>query len=294
MDTGFEFVGIKGSVPTDLDLLHVDRIPCSYWEFWRAQRVEKVVAHVHGNLIYTNPELCEMSTRRRTGMFLGELMGRCMVDHFTPVSRYLADWMDGRGYDPERITPIHNGVNPIFFNVPVSPFKIEGDYLLHVSKWQPKKNTNAIVEAMPLIKEKFPDMHLVIAGPRHQAQPYADEPYVTVLGKVPLEWLPQIYFDAKVFVFPSLHETFGIPVAEAMAVGTPVVTSMRTSLPEICGEAAEYCIPTPHGIATTVLGVLEDRAKRKAMRKAGWALARQYTWEKAAEKMVKVYEKVLA
>jgi len=226
-------------------------------------------------------------------MKLGEKIGSQMVDHFMPVSNYLREWMVLRGADRRRVTTVHNGVHPLFFKEPDTKFRVVGNYILHVSKWAPKKNTQAIVNALPIIQDAHPYMRLVIVGPGHKEQNYNSE-YVKVMGKLPVEWLPQMYAGAKAFVFPSLHETFGIPVAEAMAAGCPVVTTLNCSLPEVAGAAAEYCDHTPRGIARSVIRVLDDPEKQAVMSEDGRERALQFTWEKAARKVLKVYEEVLA
>jgi glycosyltransferase involved in cell wall biosynthesis len=108
---------------------------------------------------------------------------------------------------------------------------------------------------------------------RHAARP---------LGHVPDQHLPGLYAGASAFVLPSWHEGFGLTCLEAMACGVPVVAARAGALPETCGDAARYADPAdPDDIATQVESALED----DALRRAGPARARQFTWERTAEEL---------
>jgi glycosyltransferase involved in cell wall biosynthesis len=103
-----------------------------------------------------------------------------------------------------------------------------------------------------------------------------------------LVWL---YNAAAVFVFPSLYEGFGIPALEAMACGTPVVASNRSSIPEVVGDAALLVDPTqPAEIASAVQRVLTDARLRKELRERGLERAAQFSWERTARETLAVYE----
>lgn len=115
---------------------------------------------------------------------------------------------------------------------------------------------------------------------------------VRVLGYVPFADLPGLYNLARLLVFPSLFEGFGIPVLEAMACGCPVVCSDATSLPEILGNAGMTFDPeSPEDIARKILSAWEDGEQRGRMRAAGLMRAKRYSWEEAAKRTVESYGK---
>jgi glycosyltransferase involved in cell wall biosynthesis len=104
-----------------------------------------------------------------------------------------------------------------------------------------------------------------------------------------------LYRLADVFVFPSLYEGFGLPPLEAMASGTPVVTSNVSSLPEVAGDAALLVDPRdPDAIAGAVRMVLTDRTLREDLRRRGLARARNFSWERSVARIRQIYAEVLA
>lgn len=117
---------------------------------------------------------------------------------------------------------------------------------------------------------------------------------VKVLGYVPDRDLPALYRAARVFVYPSFYEGFGIPVLEAMACGTPVITYNVTALPEIAGGAARLleCPVTPEALAEEIGRVMEDAGLRRELSERGRARARQFDWATTARLTVEAYEAV--
>jgi glycosyltransferase involved in cell wall biosynthesis len=98
--------------------------------------------------------------------------------------------------------------------------------------------------------------------------------------------LPALYAGATLFVYPSLYEGFGLPVAEALACGAPVVCSNASSLPEVAGDAALYFDPRDmDAMAGTIQRALADDALRADLRTRGFAQAKQFSWEKAASQL---------
>jgi len=116
---------------------------------------------------------------------------------------------------------------------------------------------------------------------------------VVFTGYVSQEKLPCLYRNADLFVFPSLYEGFGLPVLEAMACGTPVITSNTSSLPEVAGDAAVLVDPySVEDIADAMERVLTDPDLRTELSRKGKERAKQFTWEKCARETLKVYEEV--
>jgi glycosyltransferase involved in cell wall biosynthesis len=116
---------------------------------------------------------------------------------------------------------------------------------------------------------------------------------VSFIGPVSDEELPLLYAGASVFLFPSLHEGFGLPVLEAMACGTPVVTSNVTSLPEIAGGAAVVIDPAnTQELIAAMMRVLTNEALAEELRQKGLARAGRFTWDETARQTLQVYKRV--
>jgi len=119
--------------------------------------------------------------------------------------------------------------------------------------------------------------------------------HVRFLGFLPDETLSAVYRLASVFVFPSLYEGFGLPPLEAMACGTPVVTSNVSSLPEVTGDAALLVDPTDaSAIAAAITRVVTEPALREELRARGLARARQFSWERSVKEIRDIYVQVAA
>ena len=211
---------------------------------------------------------------------------------------------------PERVHVVHLGIDPCFAPVPEGAarriarerYGIRLPYALYVGGINARKNIARLFQAYALVRRHHPDLTLVVAGKRQWQTAEIDavfrqlglEPYVQFTGYVADADLPALYSAAEVFVFPSLYEGFGLPPLEAMACGTPVVTSNVSSLPEVVGDAALTIDPYDvAGLAAAIERVLADAALRAELRAKGLARAQQFTWEHAARATLAVYEQVL-
>ncbi|MDX1548323.1 MAG: glycosyltransferase family 1 protein [Rhodothermales bacterium] len=182
-------------------------------------------------------------------------------------------------------------------------------FLLYVGGISPHKNLGVLVDAFGrlLAEPACADVRLVLVGdyerdvflsdyPRLQQQVEAAglREHVRFAGYVPDADLVYLYNAAAMLVFPSLEEGFGLPAVEAMACGTPVVASDRGSLPEILGDAGHFFDPTePEAVRQALRTVLADDALRAAMRQRGLARTRQFTWEAAARKTLRIFEQTV-
>jgi len=118
---------------------------------------------------------------------------------------------------------------------------------------------------------------------------------VRFLGFVPIEVLRIFYDTAKLFIFPSLYEGFGLPPLEAMAHGTPVVASNTSSLPEVVGKAAVLVNPeNVFEMSRAMMRVLTDQALREKMKVAGRAQSEKFSWETSVLRMIDAYKEVIA
>lgn len=179
---------------------------------------------------------------------------------------------------------------------------VPGPYVLSVGVLQPRKNLPRLVRAYNRASRDFPH-RLVIVGKEGWAgaelrqavaqAPAGREPLFT--GYVADADLPALYAGADVFAYPSLYEGFGLPPLEAMACGTPVLTSNVSSLPEVVGEAAVMVDPRDESaLAAALRRLLSDPAGRERLAAAGIARARNFSWERTARETVAVYCRVLA
>jgi glycosyltransferase involved in cell wall biosynthesis len=176
-------------------------------------------------------------------------------------------------------------------------------YILFVGTLEPRKNVKTLLQAFAQVIAEIPqdDLALVIAGGqgwggddyRATVDALRVHDYVRFTGFVEDDHLPDLYRCALLFVYPSLYEGFGLPVLEAMACGTPVITSNRTSLPEVAGDAALLVDPTrPEALAEAMTSIMYDGELRQRLRAKGLARARAFTWDAVAEQTVALYRAV--
>jgi glycosyltransferase involved in cell wall biosynthesis len=161
-------------------------------------------------------------------------------------------------------------------------------YVLCVGSLEPRKNLRRLLQAWQIAAPRHPDVWLVLAGASGRVfrdaglEKCPDRVHLT--GYLDDGDLPALYAGAEVFLYPSVYEGFGLPVAEAMACGTPVVCSSLTALPEVAGEAAEFVDPfSIEAIADGLGNLLGDERRRDKLRLAGLAQARKFSWPEAAE-----------
>jgi glycosyltransferase involved in cell wall biosynthesis len=175
-------------------------------------------------------------------------------------------------------------------------------YILAVGNLQPRKNISRLVEAYASLRVESDSLpRLVIVG---RAQWRASEVYRTVersglqeqvrfTGYVPDEDLVPLYSGSEVLVYPSIYEGFGLPILEAMACGTPVITSRTSSMPEVAGDAALLVDPySTAEIAETISLVLTNENLKQDLAKRGLKRAAQFTWEQTAQETLSVYRQV--
>ncbi|MEA3375567.1 MAG: glycosyltransferase family 1 protein [Chloroflexota bacterium] len=212
------------------------------------------------------------------------------------------------GVSRERIDIVYHGVDPAFRPLPadeVAAFRsrrqLPDRFVLFVGTLEPRKNLDRLIEAFSRTHAR--DTKLVLAGgkgwlyeelfARVEALDLSD--VVTFAGYVRSEELPLWYNAASALAYPSLYEGFGMPVTEAQACGTPVLTSKTSSLPEAAGEAALLVDPYDvEAIADGLTRMLEDDALRVALRERGLTHARAFDWSRTARQTVRAYRRALA
>ncbi len=186
-------------------------------------------------------------------------------------------------------------------------YQVTYPFLLYAGRISPHKNVGRMIEAFSALKtelekdQAFPDLKLIIIGDDLSGNPDLRRTVirsgvqndVRFLGFVPVEVLRTFYDAAKIFVFPSLYEGFGLPPLEAMAHGTPVVTSNVTSLPEVVGNAAVLVHPeNVFEIMRALHRVLMDQPLRDKMKERSYRQAAKFSWEKSVRRIMEVYREV--
>ncbi|NJE77285.1 glycosyltransferase family 1 protein [Thermococcus sp. ES12] len=208
----------------------------------------------------------------------------------------------------EKIRVIHLGVDEDYKLLPENEIKkikqkynLNYPFILYVGTLEPRKNIPTLLKALYKLKKQGLPHKLVITGKKGWKYKNIFELIsklnlqrdVIFTGYVPREDLPALYNAADLFVYPSLYEGFGLPPLEAMACGTPVITSNTSSLPEVVGNAGIMVDPYDvNGLAKAIYEVLTNDRLREELRKRGLERAKMFSWKKTAEETLKVYEEV--
>lgn len=287
-----------------LDLVHFVGFPAVL-----AQRKPTVIT-LHDLSYKRLPHLRGDWLSRFHWRFFGD-RGARRADHIITISEHSrGDIQECLSVPSERISVIYEAPAPIFRPIELETaraiardkYGIVGGYILFVGTLQPTKNLARLIDAYALARRRAGIVPaLVIVG--QKGWDFADlfarvsglglDNQVIFTGYVPDDDLPALYSGADVFVLPSLYEGFGLPVLEAMACGTPVITSTVTSLPEITGDAALLVDPLDtDALARALERVYTDAALRQRLRLAGLARAAQFSWRRCAEETRAVYQRV--
>jgi glycosyltransferase involved in cell wall biosynthesis len=209
-----------------------------------------------------------------------------------------------------KIDIVYNGVDSIYQPLPsaeVEAYRRQTNwpdhFMLMVGTIEPRKNHITLLDAYAQYRQNVQNpIPLLIGGGKgwyfeqvfERVKELGLEQHVHFLGFVALTTLPWLYNAADLFVYPSKYEGFGLPVAEAMACGTPAITSTSSSLPEVAGDAALMVDPDDgEGLAHAMVALLNERERRDAMRHAGLAQAAHFQWTATSDATAKVYAHVL-
>lgn len=220
-----------------------------------------------------------------------------------------ADIVELLGADPDHVHVVYPGSEASFHprsDHQVQEFrrhnKLDRPFVLFVGTLEPRKNVDVLVRAFGLVAQSGFQGDLVLAGGTGWATEGIDAALadsqvrgrIHRIGYVKQEDLPYWYCAADLVVYPSSYEGFGIPVLEAMASGTPVITSNRSSLPEVAGDAGLTVNPRDiPELAAAMTAVLASPERRAAMRDLGLAQARRFDWTVAAERCLNIYQRAL-
>ncbi len=237
-----------------------------------------VVATIHDAALLRMPEAFP-EWHRRTGRIALRHAAR-RADALVTVSAFTRDELvDLLGVAADRVRVVPNGVEPVFS--PDGP-RAAGDYVLAVGTLEPRKNLGRIVEAA-----RAAGVELRVVG----APGWGGVAVPGWVGRVDDAELAALYRGTRCLVFPSLYEGFGIPIVEAMACETPVVTSRGGATEEVAGGAA--VLVDPLDVDAIAAGILEAGSRRDALIALGRERARAFTWERAAADLVELWRELL-
>jgi glycosyltransferase involved in cell wall biosynthesis len=237
-----------------------------------------------------HPEWVAPLTARMHGRKYEHAARAC--DVLFAISGYTArDVTETLGVPAERIAIAHPGVSARY-----SPqggrTQLGSPYVLSVATLEPRKNLGTLVQAFALVRARRPELELVVAGaPVAWAEQDLGGEGVRALGYVPDADLPALYRGASLLAYPSLLEGFGIPVVEAMACGTPVVTSTHPSLDDASGDAAVRADPkSPEALASAIERALVERERLIPL---GLRHASRFTWRACGQAVLDGYARTL-
>ncbi len=266
-------------------------------QLWNPPRRTALTATIYDLTCWLLPEMHTAANVDAAKRFAERVMRRARrLIAISENSR--ADAVRILGLPEQRITVIYPGVADEFFAVCAEAveqirarYGLRRPYVLFVGTVEPRKNLGALLEAWAgasaAVREQF---DLVVAGPAGWGDPAVynrlaeGDAGVRYLGYVPEADLPALTAAAALFAYPSLYEGFGLPVAQAMAAGVPVLSSAVSSLPEVVGEAGVLVDPrSVEEIRAGLERLLESDALRRELGMRGAARARMFRWDRCAE-----------
>jgi len=274
------------------------------------------VLTVHDLTFIRDPESAFPRLRR----YLNRVVPRSVVRATRVLADSLAtknDLIELLGVSPDKITVLYGGVDARFAPVrePERLAAVRAKYdigpdpfILGIGTLQPRKNYQRLIQAFAKLQATAFDLQLstsgiqlVIVGGKGWLYDgiFAEVRRLGLASRVLFpgfaddDDLPTLYSAAEMLAYPSIYEGFGLPILEAMACGTPVVTSTTSSLPELAGNAALLVEPTDaDALAAAMRRLLQDTDLRRRLVADGFDQARQFTWEKAAAQLLAIYESI--
>lgn len=209
----------------------------------------------------------------------------------------------------DKVVAVHNAVGAHFrkitdvgeLAIAQEKYNLPDKFIFFLGNTDPKKNVMGVISAlselkkngkltMPLVMPDLDKEYLLRIMREIKATDVRDD--ILLCGYIPNQELPAVLNQATLFLYPSLRESFGIPLLEAMACGVPVITSNTASMPEVAAEAAAFIDPfNPHTIAQKIDELLNNEEMRNELAQKGLERAKDFSWDITAQKMIKIYEK---
>lgn len=223
--------------------------------------------------------------------------------HIITISNYVkADLAQFAHVNPDKITTTHLAADPIIIEPEVVSGLEDSSFVLYVGRPQPHKNLERLVQAFVISQARHPDLRLVLVGKTddnyRRLQAWSESrgikniAFTGFVSEGQLRWL---YEHARVYVFPSLSEGFGLPGLEAMQYGLPVASSNATCLPEVYKNAALYFDPLDiNDMAEKIQIILDDPKVAEELAAEALKLVKTYSWHRTAEQTLKIYKDILS
>ncbi len=294
------FGNIPGNPALDLVLNGADIFHASN-QIKNPPRKPRLTATIHDMTCWIAPELHTEANVKADRRFADTLVRK--ASGIITVSEHTrSDLLRLVDIAPEKVTAIYPGVPDRYFEK-TAPYALAKPYILYVGTVEPRKNLDALLDGYKALRADLREHYdLVIAGPvgwaatETMARIRSAGAGVRYLGYVPERDMPALTGGASVFVYPSLYEGFGFPVAQAMAAGVPIVTSAISSLPEIAGEAALLIDPRSTAEIRNAVERLLDHPKLAASlgSKGRERASSLFRWERCAKESIEFFQQVIS
>jgi glycosyltransferase involved in cell wall biosynthesis len=266
----------------------------------------KSIVHIHDLCFVVNPQWYSFSFRTVYNLVIPRLARRA-TKVITVSNNSRNDLLQFCNLDAEQVNMVYWAVDETFLapQLPASVKQISaaehGDYILYVGSLEPRKNIRTLVEAFEKLRDENPDLKtklILIGGEsplfahvRLNVKKYKDD--VIYKGFIDDKTLRNFYANASLVAYPSLYEGFGFPPLEAMASGTPVVTSITSSIPEVVGDAALMVSPFDAGqLSDAMAQILRNSDLRASLIRRGYEQVKNFNWYRVARNVLAIYYSV--
>ena len=296
--------------------------------WWTQSQLPKLYQQLQSNLIYSPLPEAPLFSKARSVVMCHDLIPLRFPSRFSPLTNYFRyvvplvlkqaehiicnsestaqDIVDFYGINPSKITPILLAYDQSHFYPRDRPSNLSSQnnrpYFLYLGRQDPYKNLARLISAFADLPDR-PDYDLYLAGARdprfapeleQQIAELEITQQVKWLNYIDYQELPSLLSNALALVFPTLWEGFGLPVLEAMACGTPVITSRLASLPEVTGDAAILIDPYDTGAITNAMNeITRDDQRRSQLSQLSLARAKLFSWQQTGEQTKEVLEKFM-
>jgi glycosyltransferase involved in cell wall biosynthesis len=250
---------------------------------------------VHDLIHFKFPRMFKPAIRVEAGKFFMRQVRKKAAVVFTVSQNTKEDLLDLFGFDESRIEVIYNGIAEIFFQQEVLPSRYDFPYMLYTGNLKPHKNLSTLIKAFSLIKDRFPDYRLILAGVLPDL-PFQEElgrlgiaDRVVTKGYLAQQDLIRFIDGAEFFVFPSKYEGFGFPPLEAMARKKAVISSPGGSLREVLGDNVLYFSPdSVEELVEKITIFIQNGGIKKEYETKGHAQSTRYRWHKTIQQYASV------
>lgn len=254
----------------------------------------KKITTVHDLIVYKYPETSDSYIVETQMRRLKHVKNECQLI-LSDSNATKADLVNILNFAPEKIKVVYPGIAADFYKAKIgnvdflAKYNISESFILTVGTNDPRKNLKTLIKAFNNLKNN--NVTLVIVSKSGWGEELKLNKKIKLIREINTAELAMLYKNAEIFVYPSLYEGFGLPLVEAFASGCPVITSNRGSLKEVAENSALIINPEKESeISAAILKLLNDRTLRKELTQKGKQRAQAFSWQKSAEKIIKIYE----